>query len=385
MAKDKEYYKQFLTNTNVVAYLNAISTIEAPTYYTNFGGGIVTPTSAKHPEVKVCSGSLCSTAFGRYQFMPDTWEEIVAKIGPLDIREPRDQDIAAIYLLDGKRGTLNDVVAGNCIATLNSNSEEWASIPNASSSFAYENQGSRYNAQSFCKLVDSLKGTTLPGGALVNNSSPILNAGAATALSALSPYGAANFSDINCPPIKEEDLYRANYQITNPGCKITGAIQPITGSATNGSTVRSSNGTNTNTGFSVNPQGRGQCSSLRAPVKGFPVTSPFGWRWGRLHKGTDLGCPEGTAVYAACNGKVEYAQHTGECYGNRIEIISPEGILTTYNHLSVIQCSAGQQVTIGQQIALSGNTGCGTGAHLHFEIKIGGGDYIDPESCITFT
>ena len=382
MAKDKAYYQQFLTNSNVVAYLNAISRIEGPTYYTANGGTTHVPTSSNHPD-RIFPGGT-SGAFGRYQFMPNTWNgNILKAIGSLDIRKPRDQDIAAIYLLD-YRGTLDKIVAGDCKGSLNSNASEWAAIPKADGSFAYNGQRGPFDAEGFCKLVDSLKGTTLPEGPLVTNNVPNMldNASPATGAGS-SPFtaGGANFSDINCPPIKEENLYRANFQITNPGCKISSPVQPITGSSTNGGTVNNSNITNNSVGFSVNQQGFGQCTSLRNPTNGVPVNSPFGWRNGRNHNGVDMAAPIGTPIYAASNGVIKYAQHTGEGYGNRIELLSPEGILTTYNHLDVIKCSVGQTVKIGQQIADMGTTGFSTGPHLHFEIEINGG-FIDPQSCI---
>lgn len=381
MVKDKEYYRQLLSNANVVAYLNAISSVEAPTYYTAQGGLVHVPSSSAHPDT-IFSGGV-SAAFGRYQFMPNTWNgTILPAIGPLDIREPRDQDIAAIYLLD-YRGTLNDVIAGNCLATLDNNSYEWASLPDSSSNFRYGGQGSKYDAQGFCNLVNSLKGTTLPKGPVVNDNSPTANTEASSSSNSLSPYSSANFSDINCPPIKEEDLYRANFQITNPGCKITGPIQPITGPSTNGGTVRASNPTNNSVGFSVNAQGTAQCSTLRNPMKEYTVSSSYGWRWGRLHAGTDLAAPIGTPVYAASNGKVDFTGWDEGGYGNWVIIISPENIETRYAHLDKIKCSVGQTVTVGQQIGDCGTTGRSTGPHLHFEIRIGGNP-IDPQSCMTF-
>lgn len=385
MTRDRAYYEQLLTNSNVVAYLNAISKVEAPTYYTNFGGSTIVPTSPDHPVNIVCQNGLCSSAFGRYQFMPDTWEgTILPAIGPLDIRKPRDQDIAAIYLLDN-RGTLEDVIAGNCIATLDRNAKEWAAIPKADGSFAYSGQGSKYDAAGFCKLVDSLKGTTLPEGPLVNNNVPTGTSPANNPNNNSFTFGNTNFADIKCPPIKEEDLYRANYQITNPGCKISGPIQPITGPSTNGGTVNNVKGANKAGGFSVNSQGFAACTSLRSPIKeGDAVfTSGYGWRWGRMHNGVDLAGPIGTPIYAASNGIVTLAGWTDGGYGNRVIIKSPEGITTTYNHLNAINCSEGQQVTVGQQIGEMGSTGFSTGPHLHFEVDLGSG-FIDPEECIRF-
>jgi hypothetical protein len=383
MAGDKTYYQQLLTNSNVVAYLNAISSVEAPTYYTANGGTTYVPTGPEHPDTIFAGGT--SAAFGRYQFMPQTWAGINAAIGPLDIRQPRDQDIAAIYLLDQVRGTLNDVIAGNCIATLNSNASEWAAIPKADSSFAYSGQRSKYDAAGFCKLVDSLKGTTLPQGPLVNNNVPTGTSPANNPNNNLFTFGNTNFADITCPPIKEEDLYKANYQITNPGCKISSPIQPITGPSTNGGTVNNVKGTNKGNSFSVNSQGFAACTSLRSPIKeGDAVfTSGYGWRWGKIHGGVDLAGPVGTPIYAASNGKVTYARWNDGGYGNLVIIMSPENIETLYAHLETINCSEGQQVTVGQQIGEMGSTGFSTGPHLHFEVDLGNGK-IDPEDCIRF-
>ena len=387
MTRDRAYYEQLLTNSNVVAYLNAISRVEAPTYYTNFGGSTIVPTSPDHPVNIVCQNGLCSSAFGRYQFMPDTWEgNILKAIGPLDIRKPRDQDIAAIYLLDF-RGTLDKVIAGDCIGTLNSNASEWASIPKTDGSFAYSGQGSKYDAAGFCKLVDSLKGTTLPKGPLVNDNVPTGTSPSNNPNNNTFTFGNTNFADITCPPIKEEDLYRANYQITNPGCKISSPVQPITGPSTNSGTVNNVRGTNKGGGFSVNTQGFGQCSSLRSPCNlssGEVVfTSGYGWRWGKMHRGVDLAGPIGTPIYAASNGTIKYAGWIDGGYGNYIELLSPENILTVYAHLNDVKCSVGQQVTVGQQIGDMGSTGFSTGPHLHFEVDLGSGR-IDPEECIRF-
>jgi murein DD-endopeptidase MepM/ murein hydrolase activator NlpD len=163
-------------------------------------------------------------------------------------------------------------------------------------------------------------------------------------------------------------------------------VQPITGASTNGSTVRSSNATNNSVGFSVNSAGFGQCSSLKSPTKGVSVNSPYGWRWGKMHNGVDLAAPIGTPIYAASNGVVQYAQGGyNNGFGNFIEILSPEGIQTNYAHLDVIKCKEGQQVTIGQQIAEMGTTGNSDGPHLHFEIKLPGGSFVDPQDCMAFT
>ena len=90
------------------------------------------------------------------------------------------------------------------------------------------------------------------------------------------------------------------------------------------------------------------------------------------HKGVDFAVPIGTAVMASCGGTVTRAGW-GSGYGYCVYIEHPDGKSTRYGHLSKVLVKAGQKVSQGQKIALSGNTGVSTGPHLHFEILIGGG------------
>ena len=91
-----------------------------------------------------------------------------------------------------------------------------------------------------------------------------------------------------------------------------------------------------------------------------------------FHKGVDFAVPIGTAVMASCGGTVTRAGW-GSGYGYCVYIQHPDGRSTRYGHLSKVLVKAGQTVSQGQKIALSGNTGVSTGPHLHFEILIGGG------------
>ena len=101
------------------------------------------------------------------------------------------------------------------------------------------------------------------------------------------------------------------------------------------------------------------------------ITSRYGQRWGRLHKGVDIANSKGTPVYAAESGKVSAAGRLGG-YGNRIEIDHGAGVTTLYAHLSSIKVSSGTSVSRGQLIGYMGNTGNSTGPHLHFEVRING-------------
>ncbi|HEY8776754.1 MAG TPA: peptidoglycan DD-metalloendopeptidase family protein [Gaiellaceae bacterium] len=116
-------------------------------------------------------------------------------------------------------------------------------------------------------------------------------------------------------------------------------------------------------------------SGLIWPVNG-PVTSPFGYRWGRLHAGIDIGVPYGTPIHAAASGTVVLAGWVGG-YGNYTCIDHGGGMATCYAHQSSFAVSTGQHVTQGQVIGYVGSTGHSFGPHLHFEVRINGNP-VDP-------
>jgi murein DD-endopeptidase MepM/ murein hydrolase activator NlpD len=107
-----------------------------------------------------------------------------------------------------------------------------------------------------------------------------------------------------------------------------------------------------------------------------PITSPFGWRWGRMHTGVDLGAPYGTPIKAAAAGTVIYAGWLGG-YGNLTVIDHGGGLATAYAHQSSIAVAVGQQVAQGEIIGNVGSTGHSTGPHLHFEVRVNG-QPVDP-------
>lgn len=113
------------------------------------------------------------------------------------------------------------------------------------------------------------------------------------------------------------------------------------------------------------------------PISGGRLSSGFGRRKApkrgasTYHKGVDWATPVGTAVVASSGGTVAKAGW-GSGYGYVVYINHADGRQTRYGHLSKVLVKPGQQVSQGQKIALSGNTGRSTGPHLHFEILIGG-------------
>lgn len=97
------------------------------------------------------------------------------------------------------------------------------------------------------------------------------------------------------------------------------------------------------------------------------VTSTVKRRWGRQHKGIDIGASY-EAVYASASGYC-YNAYDKNGYGTYIMIFHGDGYVTLYGHLSSSHVSDGQYVKQGATIATSGNSGGSTGAHLHFEIR----------------
>jgi murein DD-endopeptidase MepM/ murein hydrolase activator NlpD len=111
------------------------------------------------------------------------------------------------------------------------------------------------------------------------------------------------------------------------------------------------------------------------PVNG-PITSPFGWRWGRMHQGIDIGVGTGTPIKAAAAGTIIYCGWESG-YGNLVVIDHGGNLATAYGHQSSIAVACGQQVAQGDVIGYVGCTGHCTGPHLHFEVRIDGAP-VDP-------
>jgi murein DD-endopeptidase MepM/ murein hydrolase activator NlpD len=111
------------------------------------------------------------------------------------------------------------------------------------------------------------------------------------------------------------------------------------------------------------------------PVNG-PITSPFGWRWGRMHEGIDIGVGYGTPIHAAAAGTVVWCGWMSG-YGNLVAIDHGGGISTTYGHESSIAVGCGQTVAQGDVIGYVGCTGHCFGPHLHFEVRVNGTP-VDP-------
>lgn len=101
------------------------------------------------------------------------------------------------------------------------------------------------------------------------------------------------------------------------------------------------------------------------------VSSPFGWRWGTLHDGTDIaGCGYGSNIFAAQSGTVVQSSYKYD-NGQYITIDHHNGYFTMYAHLSARYVGVGTYVEKGQVIGAMGQTGFATGVHLHFGMWYG--------------
>ena len=105
------------------------------------------------------------------------------------------------------------------------------------------------------------------------------------------------------------------------------------------------------------------------PIYTYTLTSNFGYRWGRLHSGIDMGASTGTPIYATDGGTVvRSGWYAG--YGLCVDIDHENGRLSRYGHCSKLLVNVGDKVYQGQNICLVGNTGHSFGSHLHFEIRL---------------
>jgi murein DD-endopeptidase MepM/ murein hydrolase activator NlpD len=125
------------------------------------------------------------------------------------------------------------------------------------------------------------------------------------------------------------------------------------------------------------PDGSQNFSGYIWPARGV-LTSGYGWRWGRMHRGIDIGAPTGTPVYAAAAGVVEFSGWNSGGYGNMVEIRHADGSMTRYAHHSRNLVRVGQRVRQGEQIAEIGSTGYSTGPHLHFEVHLPNQGTVNP-------
>jgi len=119
------------------------------------------------------------------------------------------------------------------------------------------------------------------------------------------------------------------------------------------------------------------------PTTNRVVTSNYGARWGRKHKGLDIKVYIGDTIRAAFSGKVRIVKYERRGYGKYVVIRHYNGLETYYAHMSKQLVKENDEVRAGDPIGLGGNTGRSTGSHLHFETRLCGID-INPALMFDF-
>jgi murein DD-endopeptidase MepM/ murein hydrolase activator NlpD len=116
--------------------------------------------------------------------------------------------------------------------------------------------------------------------------------------------------------------------------------------------------------------GRGKSNGFVMPVENV-LTSKFGWRDGRPHKGIDIDLEVWDSVLTAFPGKVRVAKYYGG-YGRVVVVRHYNGLETLYAHLHRFKVQTGDTLEAGDVVGLGGSSGHSTGSHLHFETRFKG-------------
>lgn len=112
------------------------------------------------------------------------------------------------------------------------------------------------------------------------------------------------------------------------------------------------------------------------------ITSRYGWRKGRPHRGIDIDLVTGDSVVSMLSGIVRYAQYS-RGHGKTVVVRHFNGLETTYAHLSDIAVEVNDSLAKGQYLGKGGNTGRSTGSHLHLSTSYKG-EFIHPEYLFNF-
>lgn len=107
------------------------------------------------------------------------------------------------------------------------------------------------------------------------------------------------------------------------------------------------------------------------PLDAGIVSSEYGERWGKMHKGIDIAADTGEPVHAVAAGQVIYAGNGLRGYGNVVILKHDKKLTSLYAHNSELKVKQGDEVKQGALIALLGSTGHSTGPHVHFEFRQG--------------
>lgn len=102
----------------------------------------------------------------------------------------------------------------------------------------------------------------------------------------------------------------------------------------------------------------------------------------RKHAALDISAPIGTPIYSPAPGKVTAVKPLDGASGNWVQVTHPDGSTSTYAHMDKFSVKVGDPVSAGAQLGTVGNTGRGTGPHLHWTVRNAKGERVDPRSLI---
>ena len=146
-----------------------------------------------------------------------------------------------------------------------------------------------------------------------------------------------------------------------------------------------------NTGSLHPNSGQSNKQTLSSPIPGTAPTTMYGakdpgmWNGAKnYHTGDDYAVPVGTSVKAVADGVV-FDDSPGADFGVYVQVDHGNGYQTLYGHLQSKAVKIGQTVVAGQEIGKSGQSGNVTGPHLHFEVRKGHNNPVDPASFLTGT
>ena len=290
------------------ALLDAIAGSESRGYNSRYPSTTFSNGYKDHPRIDApipWRPGYTSNAAGRYQFLSTTWDGLAKKLGLKDF-SPANQDRAAWQLaVDAYGYGVNGIL------------KDLRSNP--------------------LKVANKLSGTwtSLPGGAEKNNATDgfvgryyasVKKYQGQTPTAKIAPSSsAANVDPCVCDPEIPD--------ATNIGGKVQAAGETAGGT-----------------------------------ISGYPITSGFGWRWGKLHGGVDVGAPEGKPIAVNVPGEVVFAGFSGD-YGNVVDLWIPSlrQMFRMAHMRNTPSVKKGQKTNPGQLLGYVGSTGRSTGPHVHFE------------------
>ncbi|MGZ5405829.1 MAG: M23 family metallopeptidase, partial [Nocardioides sp.] len=119
------------------------------------------------------------------------------------------------------------------------------------------------------------------------------------------------------------------------------------------------------------------------PVNPSITTAEYGdyGLWASYHTGLDFNGTDGQAIVSVAGGVVTFVGYDG-AYGNKTVVTLEDGTELWYAHQSGFGVTEGDAVRAGEVIGYVGSTGNVTGSHLHFEVRPGGGDPVDPYAAL---